>query len=133
MAQLGMGASTARSKLRKLLLFTYAKKLELGNCYRCGKEISSIEDFTVDHKRAWLHVNPALFWDVDNIAFSHSYCNAVNKRSIYDGRTHKKCKNCLKLLPINQFSYRQKRNGYRPECTKCRTQLLNEKFGVNKK
>ncbi|WP_139796379.1 hypothetical protein [Sporomusa malonica] len=46
-------------------------------CYRCGEKIDDITDFTIDRKESWLlGDDPAqLFYDMDNIAFSHARCN----------------------------------------------------------
>ncbi|SMC41273.1 HNH endonuclease [Sporomusa malonica] len=74
---LGEKLSTAKSKLNKLLMFELAKKCNMDSCYRCGEKIDDITDFTIDHKESWLlGDDPAqLFYDMDNIAFSHARCN----------------------------------------------------------
>lgn len=74
--QLGISYNTARYRLNRLIMFDFAKRLGLDNCYRCGLKIESIDDFTVDHKERWLNVDPKLFWDMNNIAFSHQRCNS---------------------------------------------------------
>lgn len=73
--QLGMPFGTANAKLRKMILFNLVQRFGLDVCYRCGGKIETIETFTIEHKKAWLNVNPDLFWDLDNIAFSHLTCN----------------------------------------------------------
>jgi hypothetical protein len=35
-----------------------------------------VKDFSIEHKQRWLDVDPALFWDLTNIAFSHFICNS---------------------------------------------------------
>lgn len=35
----------------------------------------SADDLSIEHKAPWLHRDSALFWDLDNIAFSHLACN----------------------------------------------------------
>ena len=74
---LGEKLSTAKSKLNKILMFELAKKSNLDTCFRCGQKIEDIVEFTIDHKESWiLSDNPAqLFYDLDNIAFSHAKCN----------------------------------------------------------
>ncbi len=80
-AQLGMKHVTADWRLKKALLYHLACKLNMHLCYRCGESIDSSDDFTVDHKKNWLNVDPALFWDMDNIAFSHKRCNVKGEEA----------------------------------------------------
>ena len=77
-AALGVNASSADSRLKTMLLFKLAGLLNLLDCYRCGGPIESIDQFTKDHKVAWLNSeNPSeLFFDLDNVAFSHRTCNS---------------------------------------------------------
>lgn len=80
--QLGMNPSTASNRLKKLLLFSFAKKLKVNWCYQCGSEITRASRMTVEHKKPWLDSNdPAKhFFDLDNIAFSHASCNYAAAR-----------------------------------------------------
>ena len=75
--QLGINPSTAAHRLRKSILFNFAKRLDLNWCYQCGTEIENIDRFTIEHKTPWLDSpNPKeLFFSLDNIAFSHASCN----------------------------------------------------------
>lgn len=75
--QLGMPHGTANSKLRKALLFKYVVSCNDNTCFRCGKVIDDINNFSIDHKIAWLDsLDPVgLFFSMDNIAFSHLDCN----------------------------------------------------------
>lgn len=84
---LGMPYGTATSRLRKILLYEFAKELELLNCYRCGEEILSIEEFSIEHKIAWMStISPKdSFFNISNIAFSHLLCN-----TLAGARPHKK-------------------------------------------
>ena len=81
--QLGTNFCTASNKLKKQILFDLVRKLNLDNCFRCNKLIENINDFSVDHKVAWLDSkNPvSLFYDLNNIAFSHLKCN-IDARDI---------------------------------------------------
>jgi len=83
--QLGIAHSVACQRLRKILLFDMAQRLNLTKCYRCGKEIADINDFTVDHIVPWRdsHDPLGVFLDLKNIAFSHHACNSGAAR---DGR-----------------------------------------------
>ena len=62
---LGEPYGTATSKLRKMLLFDFAKRLNLLNCYRCSKPILNIQEFTIDHKKFWYKVSIDLFYDLN--------------------------------------------------------------------
>ena len=74
---LGMPHGTAYSRLRKSIIFTLAKRLELTKCYRCACEIETESEFSIDHKEAWEGSQDPLktFLDPENIAFSHLKCN----------------------------------------------------------
>ena len=72
---LGMSFGTARSRLDRDLVYHFA--VAAGHkCFRCGGQLTR-EDFSVDHKRAWLNAeNPKqTFFSLENIAFSHLHCN----------------------------------------------------------
>lgn len=71
---LGLNYGTACHQLRKKILFHFAGKLGMLNCFRCGAEIQDIKEFSIEHKTEW-NSNPDLFWDIENIAFSHLKCN----------------------------------------------------------
>ena len=93
-ALLGDKLSTAKSRLNKLLMFELAKKCNMETCYRCGTEIETCEDFTIDHKESWLLSDePAkMFYSMDNIAFSHARCNYEDGIKKYVSN----CKNTVK-------------------------------------
>ena len=80
--QLGMPYGTARNVLNKQLMFTFVQRLGLDTCHQCGKRIESVDNLSVEHKKAWLHEPNAkeLFFDLDNIAFSHHKCNSAAAR-----------------------------------------------------
>ena|ERR1035437_7511225 len=75
--QLGMPRGTAGAKLKKALLFSMAVRLNEDNCFRCNSSILKIEDFSIEHKIPWLDGEKPieLFFDLENIAFSHLKCN----------------------------------------------------------
>lgn len=76
--QLGMNFSTANNRLKKKILFWLVRKCGLDKCYRCGHLIESEEELSIEHMVDWLDNNPALFWDMNNIDFSHLKCNIDN-------------------------------------------------------
>jgi hypothetical protein len=81
--QLGMPFGTAAGKLRKEYMFYLAKKCGENICYRCGKEIKISKDLSLDHLIDWIDSEDPkrLFFDVENVKFSHLSCNkkALNK------------------------------------------------------
>ena len=73
--QLGIPFTTASTRLHRILLFDLAKKSGNDSCFRYQKNIESVKDFSIEHKIAWLDNDPRLFWDLNNIGFSHLSCN----------------------------------------------------------
>ena len=78
--ELGIPYGTACGKLRKQLLFEYAKRCDEDKCFKCGVRIETVEEFSIEHKLPWLHIDPDLFWDLNNIAFSHLACNKPHNK-----------------------------------------------------
>lgn len=80
--QLGMNPSTASARLVKDTLWRLVVMTSNNFCYRCGKEMTR-EDFSIEHKIAWLDSeNPVeLYFDQNNISFSHLTCNVKDARS----------------------------------------------------
>lgn len=76
---LGVPFTTADSRLKKSILFQLVKEAKKDICYRCENKIEKIESLSVEHKKPWLNSdNPKeLFYNLDNIAFSHLRCNVV--------------------------------------------------------
>jgi hypothetical protein len=74
---LGVSFGAAANQLRKRLLFKYVSMAGDAKCYRCGCQIESVEQFSVEHKQPWQSSpDPKdAFFSQDNIAFSHLRCN----------------------------------------------------------
>jgi hypothetical protein len=89
--QLGMSVGTASNRLRKMLLYMLAVKAGMATCIRCGKLIASVNDFTIDHVKPWLHEPNAieLFFDLNNVGFSHMRCNLKSRRQCLVVRSSK--------------------------------------------
>jgi len=80
--QLGMNPSTANGRLLKDLLFDFAVKA--GHvCYRCKKPLDR-ETFSIEHMEPWLDSEDPikLFFDLENIGYSHLPCNVAASRKI---------------------------------------------------
>jgi hypothetical protein len=71
---LGMAHGTANSLLRRNIIYHL---LETPVCYRCKEIIERPEDFSIDHIEPWegRENGKELYWDLENIAFSHKWCN----------------------------------------------------------
>ena len=83
--QLGMNPSSAQVRITRDILFKFVE--EAGHaCFHCGEPLTR-ETFSIEHKVPWLDSEDpvGLFFDLDNIAFSHLGCNSRAAR-----KPHKK-------------------------------------------
>jgi len=113
--QLGMAQGTARNKLVKLIMFDMARKLKLDTCFRCNKAIVKVNEFSIEHKIPWLDSEEPkeLYFNLDNIAFSHHSCNVSNARprqSLHPSFNHYRkgcrCEGCKKCNRDMVYKYR---------------------------
>ena len=81
--QLGLSIGTASYRLKKLVVFRLVQETGRDFCFRCKLRIISPSDLVFDHKVPWIDNSADLFWDLDNIAFSHADCNL---RAVRRGR-----------------------------------------------
>lgn len=135
-----MSYSTATYRLYRQIMFAMAQELERDFCFRCDKQIVRIGDFTVEHKLPWLDVDPALFWDLENIAFSHQKCNsgaarrtdASREAGVNKGPHHRTenapegmawCGGHQDYVAVENFhSNKRNASGYSSYCKDCRQQ-----------
>lgn len=84
--QLGMNPSTASGRLVKDVLYKLVVQTGQNNCYHCGFPMSR-DTFSIEHMVPWLDSEDplGLFFDLDNISFSHISCNVAAGR-----KPHKK-------------------------------------------
>lgn len=75
-AALGMSRGTANHRLLKQIVLKMLQGLNQHWCFQCGGEIKSVSEMSVEHKVPW-DGKPDLFWDLDNVAFSHRDCNSA--------------------------------------------------------
>jgi len=114
--QLGMPIGTAQGRLRKMVLFALLKKYNENQCYRCGKEITSCDELSLEHKKPWFRNDTALFWDLENVAFSHLSCNCATttreKTLVHGTNTGYKygcrCRKCKDAHAKTMYDYRHK-------------------------
>lgn len=92
--QLGMPFGTATAKLRKTILFSLLKKYNENYCYKCCGEIESEKELSIEHKTPWLYSESPieLFFNMENIAFSHLECNTKDKRCNFHSNGRSKYK-----------------------------------------
>jgi hypothetical protein len=118
--QLGVSFGTACARLRKAVMFQLAQETHRDVCFRCGKLISTIEDFSLDHKHPWLDAeNPGkMFFDLENIAFSHYRCNVgaarkpTKKYFTKESKLAARRKNCAASMRRN-YTTARRRNKFR--------------------
>ena len=74
---LGVHKSTAMARLRKMVLFELVKKTGMDRCHQCKLIIHDVAELSIEHIEPWLWRDVNLFWDLNNIAFSHLSCNVM--------------------------------------------------------
>ena len=132
-SQLGMPPGTASSRLRKMVLFDVLKRHEENFCFQCGAEIETYEELSIEHKQPWLHMDVSLFWDINNIAFSHQKCNfgAARNTPVRSASRLRKigksgtawCRGHQDFLLVSFFSSNSANwNGLQGECDQCRSE-----------
>src|ERR1035437_3632428 len=84
--QLGMSQGAANHLLRRQVMFVLAGRCDMLDCFACGKRIEDVAEFSLEHKLPWEGRDASLFWDLDNIAFSHRRCNTTHRNPGSTGR-----------------------------------------------
>lgn len=86
--QLGMNPSTARNRLLKDIVGKLLSE-QNASCFRCGKPLNG--DWTIDHIENWLHSDDpvSMYFDLENVAFSHHACNSGAHRKNGTRQPHK--------------------------------------------
>lgn len=119
----GMPFGTACNKLRKLLLYTYVKKAGDNVCYVCKNYIETVDEFSIEHKTPWEGISDDLFWDLENIAFSHLKCNRPHRRRISQRITPEGmhwCGGCQDFLSASEF-WKGEKGKLKNMCKMCHT------------
>lgn len=120
--QLGMPIGTASNRLRKLIIFDLLKKSYLNVCHQCETDINSVDDLSIEHITPWLDSEKPLdlFFDLNNIGFSHLSCNVGARRhqeashgtrARYE-RYGCRCRECtdVKVKSVDEYRKRKKMN-----------------------
>lgn len=124
--QLGMSHGAAAGKLRKNILFHLLVRLQENICFKCGLLISSSNELSIEHKQSWEGVSAELFWNLDNIAFSHLRCNRPDRipHRIRTVEGDGWCSRCRTFKSRNEFYANSSTlNGLMTECKSCRSGL----------
>jgi len=82
---LGKDIGAAQRSLLRKIAFLYFYEKQKGKCFRCS-ELLSFDSWHLDHIKSWMRaVDPkASFFDLANLAASHSQCNR-NARDLLAG------------------------------------------------
>jgi hypothetical protein len=120
-ATLGMPHGTANGKLKKIILFHLLKKHGENICFKCSKTIERAEELSIEHKKPWEGISAELYWDIENITFSHLRCNRPDRPSggrdaidVPEGTIW--CGQCRSPRPISEFTL-----GAKNECSICKS------------
>lgn len=114
-----MSLGKASHILRRKVLFSLVQKLNEDICFRCKKKILNASELSIEHKEDYLDSsNPIeLFFDLDNITFSHIKCNVGARRKGGPPRKHPsmsswrrgcRCTECTRLHTEAARSYRKR-------------------------
>jgi hypothetical protein len=122
---LGMPFGTAQARLRKSILFNLLKKHSENICCRCLNSIDDIKELSIEHIKPWEDRDVKLFWDLDNIAFSHLKCNVPHtsnqKRKEDEQNDPNKswCWDCKEFKDLDSFHNGERHNGKTARCITC--------------
>src|ERR1700676_3955042 len=122
---LGMGFSKATQRLRKMIMLKLVIECGQDNCFKCGLKIETVEELSVEHKLPWQNRDKDLFWDLNNIAFSHRKCNRphsyntpIKRREFPEGTSW--CAGHKTFLSEDLFNRKANtRNGLQVNCNEC--------------
>lgn len=127
---LGMSLGTANQRLSRRILFYLLQKYGEDICFCCKEKIEHIEELTIEHIRPWLNIDTDLFWDLNNISFSHHKCNKVHKTNRKCKIGYYWCQHCRKCLKAQDFgSPKDKAGRFRSYCNHCRN--IRKKSGLS--
>lgn len=115
-----------------MILFKFVQETNNDTCFKCKKLITSIKELSIEHKLPWEGRSVELFWDLNNIAFSHLRCNRPHRstKGIKHGPHPRRkigpegtawCVGHKLFLPVENFSKGGERwDGIKTYCKECR-------------
>lgn len=88
-SQLGMNPGTASARLVKDLLWKFIVDAGQDTCIRCDGKMRR-DNFSVEHVKPWMNSEDpvGLFFNLENISFSHQSCNTRKLNESYMGERH---------------------------------------------
>ena len=90
-------------------MYELAKKAGLSRCHRCKLLITDVAEFSVEHIEPWLWNDVKLFWDINNIAFSHLSCNSASAQVKTEcGSYSRYLRGCRCPVCVNEYKIRKK-------------------------
>lgn len=128
-AVLGMPFSTANNRLKKMIFYSLLVKCQLIDCFVCLQPIASYLELSIEHKEPWENRSIDLFWDLENIGFSHRKCNTRHNTAGGNGKVDMlkglyRCYKCKYKKPIEEFyKNRNNWNGLNSACKLCAQQI----------
>jgi hypothetical protein len=134
-ATLGMGFGKATQRLRKMILFSLVVRLKENHCFVCSKVIDKVEDLSIEHKLPWEGRSAELFWDLNNIAFSHLRCNrphayGTNRKRRENPEGKIWCAGHRDFLSVDNFHKKSSTpTGYQVNCKDCHYKTRQKSFG----
>jgi hypothetical protein len=115
--QLGMNQGTAAARLLRDILWKLIVQTNNNYCCKCKTEMTR-QSFSIEHVKPWLDSDDpvGLFFDLDNISFSHLSCNLSsarkNKKGCGNPGSYNRGCRCSECKAVNALS---KRRNYTPE------------------
>jgi hypothetical protein len=110
--QLGMSQGTASNRLVKDILWNLIQKTNQDICCNCKKQMSR-KSFSIEHLTPWLDSDcpKELFFDLNNIGFSHLSCNISKARKPHkDSREERRRKKTIRAR--NNYSKEKRKIKY---------------------
>src|SRR5262249_46230355 len=126
---LGIPHGTACGRLRQRIILYLLRQLGQNFCYRCGQRIENAQELSIEHKKPWEGRDPALFWDLDNVAFSHRVCNRPHRPGGWAQRYVGEpgtawCTVCKTFRLVERFRKDSGRwNGLDKKCSDCHREM----------
>ncbi len=126
-ATLGVPHGTANNRLRKNILFHLLKKHGENVCHRCSGLIELVGELSIEHIEPWEGISAKLFWNIENIAFSHLHCNigahrTPNKIDAPEGMSW--CSMCKDFKPREEFHQSNaEASGLQRQCKQHRSEM----------